>query len=413
MPDFNYIIRSEGGSRKTGSISAKNYNEAMDKLQMDNSVVVKLTERDTSFDFFKPFLERLALEFEKFKNKVPLGILVFFTRQLATMFSAGLTIERALFFLKAEEKNTRFKKTLDKVEDDVKKGLLLSDALERHPGVFNNLYISLVRSGEVSGKLAETLDELSQYLETIEDTQRKVKSAMYYPVFIIGFLGLVLFGVFGFLIPQFKIVYEQLGSDLPYYTVIFVNLSVWFQNNMFSLMFFIFLGLLVLWIFTLTDTGRLIKDKTLLKVPLFGNLIQQNILSKFGKTFGILISAGVSVMDSMELLIKVVDNRVYELALIDAKNDIENGISISQSLRDTGIFPPIFIQLLSTGEETGEIDNLSLKASEFYAKQVTAIVDRLTSLIEPMLIILVGGVVGIVIIVTYLPIFNFGSALAQ
>jgi len=413
MPDFNYIIRSEGGSRKTGSISAKNYNEAMDKLQADNSVVVKLTERDTSFDFFKPFLERLALEFEKFKNKVPLGILVFFTRQLATMFSAGLTIERALFFLKAEEKNTRFKKTLDKVEDDVKKGLLLSDALERHPGVFNNLYISLVRSGEVSGKLAETLDELSQYLETIEDTQRKVKSAMYYPVFIIGFLGLVLFGVFGFLIPQFKIVYEQLGSDLPYYTVIFVNLSVWFQNNMFSLMFFIFLSFLILWIFTLTDTGRLIKDKILLRTPLFGNLIQQNILSKFGKTFGILISAGVSVMDSMELLIKVVDNRVYELALIDAKNDIENGISISQSLRDTGIFPPIFIQLLSTGEETGEIDNLSLKASEFYAKQVTAIVDRLTSLIEPMLIILVGGVVGIVIIVTYLPIFNFGSALAQ
>ena len=413
MPDFNYIIRSEGGARKTGSISAKNYNEAMDKLQAENSVVVKLTERDTSFDFFKPFLERLALEFDKFKNKVPLGILVFFTRQLATMFSAGLTIERALFFLKAEEKNARFKKTLDKVEDDVKKGLLLSDALERHPGVFNNLYISLVRSGEVSGKLAETLDELSKYLETIEDTQRKVKSAMYYPVFIIGFLGLVLFGVFGFLIPQFKVVYEQLGSDLPYYTVIFVNLSVWFQNNMFSLMFFMFLSFMILWIFTLTDTGRLLKDRILLKVPLFGNLIQQNILSKFGKTFGILISAGVSVMDSMELLIKVVDNRVYELALIDAKNDIENGISISESLRETGIFPPIFIQLLSTGEETGEIDNLSLKASEFYAKQVTAIVDRLTSLIEPMLIILVGGVVGIVIIVTYLPIFNFGSALAQ
>tara|TARA_B100000029_G_C17061426_1_gene773285 strand:+ start:20 stop:532 length:513 start_codon:yes stop_codon:yes gene_type:complete len=170
---------------------------------------------------------------------------------------------------------------------------------------------------------------------------------------------------------------------------------------------------MILWIFTLTDTGRLLKDRILLKVPLFGNLIQQNILSKFGKTFGILISAGVSVMDSMELLIKVVDNRVYELALIDAKNDIENGISISESLRETGIFPPIFIQLLSTGEETGEIDNLSLKASEFYAKQVTAIVDRLTSLIEPMLIILVGGVVGIVIIVTYLPIFNFGSALAQ
>ena len=413
MSDFNYTIRTEGGARKEGSISANNYNEAMEKLQADNSVVIKLNERDTSFDFFKPFLERLALEFEKFKNKVPLGILVFFTRQLATMFSAGLTIERALFFLKAEEKNAKFKKTLDKIEDNVKKGLLLSDALERHPGVFSNLYISLVRAGEVSGKLAETLEELSVYLETVEDTQRKVKSAMYYPVFIICFLGAVLFGVFGFLIPQFKVVYDQLGSDLPYYTVIFVNLSVWFQNNMLSLMLFLMLSLFTVWVFTLTDTGRLIKDRLLLRTPLFGNLIQQNILSKFGKTFGILISAGVSVMDSMELLIKVVDNRVYEIALINAKSDIENGISISQSLRDTGVFPPIFIQLLSTGEETGEIDNLALKASEFYSKQVTAIVDRLTSLIEPLLIILVGGVVGVVIIVTYLPIFNFGSALAQ
>ena len=360
MPDFNYIVRTESGTRKTGSISANNYNEAIESLQADKLVVVKLTERDTSFDFFKPFIERLALEFDKFKNKVPLSVLVFFTRQLATMFSSGLTIERALFFLKSEEKNKKFKKTLDKIEDDVKKGLLLSDALERHPGVFNNLYISLVRSGEVSGKLAETLDELSQYLETVEDTQRKVKSAMYYPVFIMCYLGLVLFGVFGFLIPQFKVVYDNLGSDLPFYTQLFVQLSVWFKANMFTLMFFIFLGLFTLWIFTLTDTGRLLRDKFLLKVPLFGNLIQQNILSKFGKTFGILISAGVSVMDSMELLIKVVDNRVYELALIDAKDDIENGISISQALRDTNIFPPIFIQLLSTGEETGEIDTLAL-----------------------------------------------------
>ena len=413
MADFNYIVRTESGTRKTGSITANNYNEAIEKLQADNLVVIKLTERDTSFDFFKPFLERLALEFDKFKNKVPLSVLVFFTRQLATMFSSGLTIERSLFFLRSEEKNKKFKKTLDKIEDDVKKGLLLSDALERHPGVFNNLYISLVRSGEVSGKLAETLDELSKYLETVEDTQRKVKSAMYYPVFIICFLGLVLFGVFGFLIPQFKVVYDNLGSDLPAYTQLFVNLSVWFKANMFSLMFFMFLGFFIIWVFTLTDTGRLGRDRLLLKIPLFGNLIQQNILSKFGKTFGILISAGVSVMDSMELLIKVVDNRVYELALINAKDDIENGISISQALRDTNIFPPIFIQLLSTGEETGEIDTLALKASEFYAKQVAAIVDRLTALIEPALIIVVGGVVGIVIIVTYLPIFNFGAALAQ
>ena len=236
---------------------------------------------------------------------------------------------------------------------------------------------------------------------------------MYYPVFIIIFLIFILFVTFTFLIPKFSSVYEQLGTDLPYYTVLFVNISVWLQNNIFSVILFSIISILSVWIFTLTDTGRLVKDRFLLRLPIFGNLIQQNILSKFGKTFGILISAGVSVMDSMDLIIKVVNNRVYELALIKAKKNFENGVSISEALKSTNVFPPIMIQLLSTGEETGEIDNLSLKASDFYSKQVNAIVDRLTSLIEPILIIFVGVVIGAVIVVTYLPIFHFGSALAQ
>jgi type IV pilus assembly protein PilC len=413
MPTFDYIVRNEKGGRKTGSISAENYNKAILKLQSEKLTVVKLKESDTSFDFVKPFLKRLSLEFEKFKNKVPITVLVFFTRQIATMFSAGLTIERSLHFLSQEEKNKKFKAALDKIEDDVKKGLLLSDALERHPGIFNNLYISLVRAGEVSGKLSETLEELSSYLETVEDTQRRVKSAMYYPVFIIFFLSFILFGIFYFLIPQFSEVYDQLGSELPYYTILFVNFSVWLKANILKVFFTSLISFFGIWFITLTDSGRLARDKIILRLPIFGNLIQQNILTKFGKTFGILISAGVSVMDTMGLLIRIVDNRVYELALIEARKSIENGISISAALKDTGIFPPIFIQLLITGEETGEIDNLALKASEFYSKQVSAIVDRLTSLIEPILIITVGAVIGIVLVVTYLPIFNFGSALAQ
>ena len=413
MAEFNYIARDEKGYRQTGNISSENYNTAVDKLQNDGLTIVKLTERDASFDFIKPFINRLSLEIETFKNKVPLSVLVFFTRQISTMFSAGLTIERALYFLSEEEKNKKFKKVLIKVAGDVKKGLLLSDALERHPGVFSNLYISLVRAGEVSGKLSETLEELSIYLESVEDTQRKVKSAMYYPIFIIIFLFVVLTFTFGYLIPKFKNVYDQLGSELPYYTVLFVNISVWLQNNFLSIFAVFILTILSIWIFTLTDTGRLIRDKIFLKIPIFGNLIEQNTLSKFSKTFGILISAGVSVLDSMGLIVKVVDNRVFELAVIDASKNIENGVSISESLKNTGVFPPIMIQLLSTGEETGEIDNLSLKASDFYTKQVNAIVDRLTSLIEPLLIVLVGVVIGGVIVVTYLPIFNFGSALAK
>jgi type IV pilus assembly protein PilC len=413
MAQFNYIVRTQSGARQEGDIDANNINDASEKLRSDGLTVIKISERDTSFDFLTPFLERLNLEIEKFKNKVPLSVLVFFTRQLATMFAAGLTIERSIFFLSQEEKSKKFKKVLIDLEKNIKRGLLLSDALERHPGVFFNLYIALVRAGEVSGKLADTLDELSSYMETVEDTQRKVKSAMYYPVFIIVFLFFMMFITFTFIIPQFKSVYDQLGSDLPYYTVLLVNISEWFQSNFFFLSALIFLGLVVLWLLSLTDSGRLTKDRLLLKTPIFGALIEQGTLSKFAKTFGILVGSGVSIMDSMVLLQKVVDNRVYELAIKKAAKNIESGINISTALKETGEFPPILIQLLATGEETGEIDGLALKASDFYTKQVNAIVDRLTSIIEPLLIVLVGAVIGGIVIVTYLPIFHFGEALAN
>jgi len=413
MPQFNYIARTQNGARREGTIEAININEASEKLRNDQLVIIKINEKDTSFDFLGPFLERLSLSIEKIKNKVPLSTLVFFTRQLSTMFASGLTIERAIFFLAQEEKNKKFKKILFSIESNIKRGMLLSDALEKHPGVFFNLYIALVRAGEVSGKLAETLEELSTYIERVEDTRRKVQSAMYYPGFIIGFLAIMLTVTFTFIIPRFKSVYDQLGSDLPYYTVLLVNISEWVQSNIFFVVFILIIISITLWILSMTDNGRLTKDRIMLRLPIFGSLIKQQILSKFAKTFGILVGSGVVIMDVMALLEKVVDNRVYELAIIKASKNIENGVAISTALKETGVFPPIMIQLLSTGEETGEIDTLALKASDFYTKQVNAIVERLTSIIEPLLVVLVGVVIGAIVIVTYLPVFHFGSALAK
>jgi len=411
MAQFNYIVRTKDGSRKEGTVDAENINAASEQLRKEDLIVIKINERDTSFDFLTPFLERLNLAIEKYKNRVPLPTLVFFTRQLATMFASGLTIEKALYFLAQEEKHKKFREILLSIESNIRRGMLLSDSLERSPGVFSQLYIALVRAGEVSGQLAETLNELSTYMETVEETQRKVKSAMYYPVFIIGFLGVTLFLTFTFIIPRFKTVYDQLGSELPYYTILLVNIADWFQSNFISVMLGIILVFSSIWMYTLTDSGSLIKDRIILKTPIFGNLMEQNLLSKFSKTFGILVGSGVSIMDSMSLLEKVVDNRVFEIAIQKATKNIENGINISTALKETGVFPPIMIQLLSTGEETGEIDTLALKASEFYSKQVAATVDRLTSIIEPLLIVIVGVVIGAIVIVTYLPIFQFGAAL--
>ena len=413
MPSYEYIVRTQDGKRLEGKIEAENLNRANEKLEEKKFTIVKLSENEVAFDFLGPFLDRLNLEMEKFKNRIPLTTLVFFTRQLSTMFSAGLTLEKSIFFLSQEEKNKKFKKILADLDQNIKRGMLLSDTLERHPGVFTNLFISMVRAGEVSGKLSETLEELAAYLETVEETQRKVKSAMYYPVFIIGFLVITLFLTFTYLIPSFSDVYDQLGSELPYYTVLMVNIGEWLQANVFFVLLSSFSSLAGIWMATLTDSGKLLKDRMLLRIPIFGKIIKDNILSKFSKTFGILVNAGVPIIDTLNLVKKVVDNRVYELATIEASTNIENGANISQALKNTGEFPSVMIQLLSTGEETGEIDTLSLKASEFYTKQVNASVDRLTSIIEPLLIILVGGVIGIIVVATYLPIFHFGTALSD
>jgi type IV pilus assembly protein PilC len=410
VPEFSYIARTAEGVRKEDSISASNINEASSILTAQNLSVIKITERDTSFDFIVPFMKRFNLSMDKLKNRVPLTSLVFFTRQLSTMFNAGLTLEKSITFLSKEEKNRTFKKVLIDIETSVKKGLLLSDTLNRHPGSFNNLYISLVRAGEVSGKLSVTLEELAHYLETVEDTQRKVKSAMYYPVFILIFLGLVLVVLFAFILPQFTKVYAQLNADLPVFTQMLLDTAEWLNKNLLTFFMSIFISLISLWTIFLTDRGRLFRDKFLLKVPIFGSIINQNVLSKFGKTFGILIGSGVSVLDTMKLVQKVVDNRVYEIGIKNAAKQIENGSSISDALKLTGIFPGVLIQLMNTGEETGEIDKLALKASEFYSKQVDAIVDRLTSIIEPALIIVIGVIIGIVLVAVYLPIFKFGSA---
>ncbi len=414
MAVFRYLIRTGDGVRKEGEIEAGNIAEAGELLRKDGNVtIVKLEERDTSFDFMGPFLDRLNQKITRIKNHVPLNSMVFFVRQLATMFTAGLTIERAMHFLANEEKHKRLKKTLKQTENDIRKGLLLSDALERHPGVFSNLIISLVRAGEMSGKLTDTLEELATYMDNIADTQRKVVSALFYPVVILVFLFMTLLFAFLYIIPQFADVYDQLGSELPYFTTLIVSIANWVQSHIIFVMMVTFLGSLVFWLLSMTDTVRLLLDRLLLKIPIFGNLIQLNILAKFSKTLGILLSAGVSVLESFQLISKIVENRVFELAILQASQDIENGVNISRALKDTNVFPPTIIQLISTGEETGEIDKLSLRASEFYNKQVLAIVDRITSIIEPILLIFVGAVILTILLATYLPIFQIGDALGN
>ena len=411
MAIFNYLTKDSEGKRKEGEIRADSLDTAIQKLSANGQLVVSLKEVDDTFDFLGPFIDEIQLSIEKAKNRIPLSNIVFFTRQLATMFSAGLTLERAIQSLGAEEKHRKFKKVLGTVSDNIRKGLNLSESLSRHPGVFNTLFVAMVKAGEVSGNLNEILEQLSSYLENLDDTRRKVKSAMNYPIFMILFLMGMLMVMLLVIIPKFSQVYAQLGAGLPAATRQMIDFSTWFGNNVGFLAFVTFTIMSIIWLISKTQRGGFALDSFLLKVPVFGSLTEQSILNKFCKTFGILIGAGVPVLETTALLRKVVDNKVYERAIDDASDLIRDGYNISTALRRTEVFPSILLQLASTGEDTGELDDLLDRAADYYQKQVDALVDRMTTLIEPLLILLVGAVIALMVVLTYLPVFHLGSAL--
>ena len=411
MAVFNYLTKDSEGKRKEGEIRADSLDTAIQKLSANGQMVISLKEVDDTFDFLGPFIDEIQLSIEKAKNRIPLSNIVFFTRQLATMFSAGLTLERAIQSLGAEEKHRKFKKVLNTVSDNIRKGLNLSESLARHPGVFNTLFVAMVKAGEVSGNLNEILEQLSSYLENLDDTRRKVKSAMNYPIFMILFLIAMLMVMLLVIIPKFSQVYAQLGAGLPAATRQMIDFSTWFGNNIGFLAFVVFSVFSIIWLISKTQRGGYTLDSIILKIPVFGTLIEQSILNKFCKTFGILIGAGVPVLETTALLRKVVDNKVYERAIDDASDLIRDGYNISTALRRTEVFPSILLQLASTGEDTGELDDLLDRAADYYQKQVDALVDRMTTLIEPLLILMVGAVIALMVVLTYLPVFHLGSAL--
>ncbi|MAJ19106.1 MAG: pilus assembly protein PilC [Euryarchaeota archaeon] len=411
MAIFNYLTKDSEGKRKEGEIRADSLDTAIQKLSANGQMVISLKEADDTFDFLGPFIDEIQLSIEKAKNRVPLSNIVFFTRQLATMFSAGLTLERAIQSLGAEEKHRKFKKILSTVSENIRKGLNMSESLARHPGVFNTLFVAMVKAGEVSGNLNEILEQLSSYLENLDDTRRKVKSAMNYPIFMILFLIGMLMVMLLVIIPKFSQVYAQLGAGLPAATRQMIDFSNWFGNNVGFLGFVIFTVISIIWLVSKTQRGGYALDSFILKIPVFGTLTEMSILNKFCKTFGILIGAGVPVLETTALLRKVVDNKVYERAIDNASDLIRDGYNISTALRRTEVFPSILLQLASTGEETGELDDLLDRAADYYQKQVDALVERMTTLIEPLLILLVGGVIALMVVLTYLPVFHLGSAL--
>lgn len=411
MATFAYVVKDGKGNKHEGVIAANSLDAALNKLRESGQTVISVLDSRTAEAAKKRgLIEEISLFIYKVRTQVPLGTLVFFTRQMATMFSAGLTIEKALNNLLYEESNKKFKRVVAQLLNDVKKGFSLSDAMERHPGVFTPLYTALVRSGEISGSLHGVLEELSDYLEFIQDTKRKILSAMSYPAFVVVVLTGLTIVLMTWVVPMFESVYAKFNAKLPVPTQILINVSdVIGANFLYSLVGLILLAGLFI-IISLTDSGRKVIDRIKLNIPIIKNIIMNSLMSKFCRTFGMLLTAGVPVVDSLNLVYRVMDNVHYKAAVREATGLIRDGFSIAASLKKTDAFPNTLISLAATGEETGDMDKMLSKAASFYDKQLEAVITRLTSLIEPMLIVLIALVIGTIVIIIYLPVFYMGFA---
>jgi type IV pilus assembly protein PilC len=414
MPNYAYVAKDAEGKRIEDYLRAASLESAMESLRRKGVNISSIREVKSEFQAERlSVAEQVNLFFFKLRTRVPLNTLVFFTRQLATMFSAGLTIEKSIGNLMTEEKNKRFRRVLAQVGNDLKKGQALSDAMANHPGVFSNLFVALVRAGEVSGSLHVTLEQLSSYLEAISETRRKVISAMAYPIFSLCFLTGIVTILLVYIVPLFQDVYSKFGAKLPLATRTLVGISQLISQNFPLVAALVMLVVIAIWLSSMTEKGGLVIDNIKMNFPVFGTLTQNSTYNKFAKTFGILVGAGVPVLDSLTQTQKVVGNKVVEKGIREAKVLIKDGFAISVALKKVQAFPPTLVQLTATGEETGEIDKLLEKAAYFYEKQLDATVDRLTSLIEPILIALIGSVVLVIIISLYLPIFYLGMAIRQ
>jgi type IV pilus assembly protein PilC len=395
---FVYTARPERGAPIKGEVSGDSKVSVANELRRKGLTVLSVDQKK-AMPSINEMLEGMT--------QIKLRDKVVFARQFATMINAGLALLRGLYILEEQTANPRFKKIISQIRRDVEAGMPLSDAMEKHPIAFDRLFVSMVRAGEIGGVLDLTLERLATQLEKDDSLRRSVKSAMTYPVLIFVFAVVVLFGMILFIIPVFAKMYADLGGGLPFLTQIMVNAS-----NLLRGWWFIIFPALALAIYGLrrykrTTQGRELWDKIKLKIPMkIGPIIQKIVVARFSRTLATLVTSGVPILQAIEITGKTSGNSVIEHAMEQVQTNIKGGDSISSPLKKISIFPPMVTQMISIGEETGALDTMLHKIADFYEDEVDSAVKSLTSIIEPVMMIFVGGMVGLVVVSMYLPIFN-------
>ena len=397
MPVFAYSARTVGGELKQDEIDLPTRDEVIKYLRKRRLIPVTVR--------VKPKEIKLGM-----KRKVKTREMVILTRQFATMINAGLPLVKALQILAEQVSNPTIQAAIEKVVHDVESGDTLAHALKEHPKLFSPLYVNMVDAGEAGGILDTILLRLATFLEKADALARKVKGAMIYPAVVFSVAALAIAILLLFVIPTFESMFASFNQELPLPTRIVIGLSNFLQGYwLWLLIGGVVAGVLFRrWI--ATSSGRLLFDRMLLRAPLLGSLVRKSAIARFTRTLSTLLSAGVNILEGMEITARTAGNRVIHDAVIESRASIAGGKSISEPLRQSGVFPPMVTQMINVGEETGDLDGMLGKIADFYEDEVDVAVESLLKALEPAMIVILGTIVGGMIIAMYLPIFGMVNA---
>lgn len=403
MPVFVYSGKGPEGAAVKGEIEAVNRGMATAMLRRQRIQIASIKTKPKA----------LSIKIPGFGGKVTSKDIVVFTRQFSTMIESGLTLVAALDILASQTENKVFADAIQKIKKDVEGGDTYADALRKHPKIFDNLYVNMVEAGEIGGILDTVLSRLAGYLEKAASLQQKVKSALVYPASIVSVAVIVVVFLMIFVIPTFGEMFSQAGQKLPLPTFIVLEASRMTLNYGYFLIPPLILGFLGFRKYYATEQGRFTIDKLVLKAPVFGLLIQKISVARFSRTLGTLISSGVPIIDALRITARTSGNKVVERSILSTITSIKEGSTISAPLSEQKVFPPMVIRMIQVGEQSGALDAMLSKIADFYDEEVDATVGALTELLEPMLMVFLGVVVGFIVIAMYMPIFNMASTLGS
>lgn len=398
MPTFIYSARpATGGEIQSGEIELPTMEDVRAHLQRQRLIPVTVRQ--------KPREIKLG-----FGTGVKTRDVVIFTRQFATMINSGLPLVQSLDILAEQTENEALRKTISEVLYDVESGHTLADAMGKHPKIFSELYVNMVAAGEAGGILDTILLRLATFLEKNDALVRKIKGAMIYPAVIFSVAGAAVLILLIFVIPTFQQMFEAAGIPLPLPTRIVIGMSAFLQSWWWAVFAALVGGAFALRAYYKTDQGELVIDSLLLKLPILGDLQRKSAVSRFTRTLGTLVSSGVSILEGLQITAKTAGNRVIHDAVMGSRASIAGGETIAGPLKESGVFPPMVVQMINVGEQTGGLDEMLSKIADFYDEEVDAAVEALLAAMEPIMIVVLGVIVGGMIVAMYLPIFDMINA---